>query len=198
MQRVQIEWQPNDWIIIALRRRQLRARKFLCSLSLSNALAVFEGVWIAARRQSRRVQQSRCLREPTTRPSARGNTKCVGHDCGTFEPFVTVLPHHTVQLAAIARDRATHTHTANLRSLRRQSPPPLLAPSTSTAIRSLSSHWECQHIDGGHARSRLLAASSLPLLNPRTKPQTQGVFKKLSIVQQVSAPAGAPARALRI
>ena len=43
---MQIEWQPNDWIIIALRQRQLFGRK-LCPLSLSNGLAVFDGVWIA-------------------------------------------------------------------------------------------------------------------------------------------------------
>ena len=59
VQRMQIEWQPNDWIIIALRQRQLFLGRKLCPLSLSNGLAVFDGVWIGARRQSTRVHQSR-------------------------------------------------------------------------------------------------------------------------------------------
>ena len=99
MQRVQIECQPNDWIIIALRQRQLFLVRKLFSLPFSNALAVFDAVWIAARRQSVAVQQSQRLREPTTRPSARGKTTLIGHDCG-LSTFVTVLRHHTVQLPA--------------------------------------------------------------------------------------------------
>ena len=87
VQRVQIEWQLHDWIIVVQRQFLRRTTLELLYLSCSNAWEFLGAVWIPAWPRIVAVRESQSFGEAWTRPSVRGTTNSVGRHQGEIELF---------------------------------------------------------------------------------------------------------------